>query len=59
MALETVIASGLQTHGPQKTALVLMGGGARTAYQVGALKAIAAMLAQRLPAQQHRFPFQD
>jgi NTE family protein len=58
MALETVIASGLQTHGPQKTALVLMGGGARTAYQVGALKAIAAMLAQRLPAQQHRFPFQ-
>jgi NTE family protein len=50
---------------PDACALVLMGGGARTAYQAGVLKAIAAMLATRLPARAHptpppqpAFPFQ-
>ncbi|MDP3252883.1 MAG: patatin-like phospholipase family protein [Hydrogenophaga sp.] len=49
---------------PDACALVLMGGGARTAYQVGVLKAIAAMLMARLPAKAHppapppAFPFQ-
>ena len=39
---------------PSRKALVLMGGGARTAYQAGALQA----LAQLLPAAQtHKFPF--
>jgi NTE family protein len=49
---------------PDDCALVLMGGGARTAYQVGVLKAIAAMLVARLPAREQApsaplpFPFQ-
>lgn len=49
---------------PDACALVLMGGGARTAYQVGVLKAVAAMLAARMPAREHPpsppppFPFQ-
>lgn len=46
MALETVIASSLASPTRQVRALVLMGGGARTAYQVGVLRAIAAMLGQ-------------
>ncbi len=49
---------------PDACALVLMGGGARTAYQAGVLKAIAAMLAARPPARPSpaspapAFPFQ-
>jgi NTE family protein len=58
MALETVISSGLQAHRPEKTALVLMGGGARTAYQVGVLKALAAMLGRVGRGAHERFPFQ-
>ena len=42
---------------PPVIALVLMGGGARTAYQVGVLRALAAML-EMLPHASHRFPFQ-
>lgn len=44
MSLSTIIHAGLTR--PQRTihALVLMGGGARTAYQVGVLKALASML---------------
>jgi len=38
------------------TALVLMGGGARTAYQVGVLRALAAML-EMLPQAPKTFPF--
>ncbi len=49
---------------PDACALVLMGGGARTAYQAGVLKAVAAMLAARMPTREHPpsppppFPFQ-
>lgn len=39
-------------------ALVLMGGGARTAYQVGVLRGLAAQLRLRTPAEVQRFPFQ-
>ena len=44
MSLSTVINAGLVVPTRPVRALVLMGGGARTAYQVGALKAIGAML---------------
>ena len=40
------------------TSLVLMGGGARTAYQVGALRGIAALLRLQRPSGQAPFPFQ-
>jgi len=57
VSLETIIHAGLTGTGRPTHALVLMGGGARTAYQVGVLQALASML--RL---QHggarRFPFQ-
>lgn len=49
---------------PDACALVLMGGGARTAYQAGVLKAVAAMLLARQPARAQPpspplpFPFQ-
>ncbi len=45
MALSTVISSALVVNKTPKPALVLMGGGARTAYQAGVLKAIGSMLA--------------
>jgi NTE family protein len=44
MSLSTIIHAGLTRPSRQVHALVLMGGGARTAYQVGVLKATAAML---------------
>lgn len=44
MALETVIASSFASPTRRVRALVLMGGGARTAYQVGVLRALAALL---------------
>lgn len=47
MALETVIASSLAAPERKVRALVLMGGGARTAYQVGVLRAMASMLLQQ------------
>ncbi|MEY2954280.1 MAG: hypothetical protein RLZZ401_2367, partial [Pseudomonadota bacterium] len=60
MSMDTIIHSGLRqsdgTDTQQTTALVLMGGGARTAYQVGVLQAIAAMLALQ-PGTEPVFPF--
>ena len=38
-------------------ALVLMGGGARTAYQVGVLRGLAALMRLQRPGGQARFPF--
>ena len=57
MSLGTIIHSALVQPARPVRALVLMGGGARTAYQVGVLKALASML--RLQASQDdAFPFQ-
>ncbi|MCC7068403.1 MAG: patatin-like phospholipase family protein [Burkholderiales bacterium] len=56
MSLGTVILSGMQPQG-STAALVLMGGGARTAYQVGALKAVAALLQQSGSPAAQGFPF--
>lgn len=44
MSLETIISSALVRRGEDCPALVLMGGGARTAYQAGVLHALASML---------------
>ena len=59
MSLDTIITHNtlsLSSHDvrPDACALVLMGGGARTAYQAGVLKALAAMQ----PVGQQAFPFQ-
>ncbi|HSV45228.1 MAG TPA: patatin-like phospholipase family protein [Ramlibacter sp.] len=57
MSLETIIHAGLTRPSRPVHALVLMGGGARTAYQVGVLQAMASML--RLQADRPvAFPFQ-
>jgi NTE family protein len=57
MSLGTIIHAGLVRPKRPTHALVLMGGGARTAYQVGVLQALAAML--RLQAGgSAAFPFQ-
>lgn len=57
MSLGTIIHAGLVRPKQATHALVLMGGGARTAYQAGALRAIAAML--RLQAgRSAAFPFE-
>jgi NTE family protein len=56
MSLATIIHSGLVRPGRALPALVLMGGGARTAYQVGVLQAFAAMLRLR-PGAASGFPF--
>jgi len=66
MALGTIIYSGLVPQSRPVRALVLMGGGARTAYQVGVLKAVAALLAQvprgrletRFNGPEAQFPFE-
>ncbi|MFC5496405.1 patatin-like phospholipase family protein [Caenimonas terrae] len=57
MSLSTVINAGLVVPTRPVRALVLMGGGARTAYQVGALKAIGAMLRLQ-PRAGRDFPFE-
>ena len=59
MSLETIISSGLTRPADDRTALVLMGGGARTAYQAGVLQALGRMLKppQETP-KPPRFPFQ-
>ncbi len=57
MSLDTIIHAGLRQYGRPTVALVLMGGGARTAYQVGVLKAMSALL-QSHPAASRTFPFQ-
>ncbi len=59
MSLDTLITHNMLTPAshearPDACALVLMGGGARTAYQAGVLKALAAML----PPGAQPFPFQ-
>lgn len=57
MSLSTIIHAGLTRPDRPINALVLMGGGARTAYQVGVLKALASMLRLQ-PNQATAFPFQ-
>ena len=57
MSLDTIIHAGLREYGRPTVALVLMGGGARTAYQVGVLRALARMLRERTGGGRS-FPFQ-
>lgn len=57
MSLNTIIHAGLTRPSHPIHALVLMGGGARTAYQVGVLQATAAMLKLQSPGRS-AFPFQ-
>ncbi len=49
MTLSTLINAGLTRPSQPRAALVLMGGGARTAYQAGALQALADMLRLQNP----------
>ncbi len=57
MSLETIISSALTRPDDKRRALVLMGGGARTAYQVGVLQALASMLSLASPVTELVFPF--
>jgi NTE family protein len=57
MSLDTIIHAGLERPSRPLNALVLMGGGARTAYQVGVLRALASMLRNQ-PGGDNSFPFQ-
>ena len=57
MSLDTIIHSGMRQFGRPTVGLVLMGGGARTAYQVGVLRAVGQMLAAH-PGAARAFPFQ-
>lgn len=61
MSLSTLIQSprpgGARAGSAPRTALVLMGGGARTAYQVGVLRGLASLLRLQSPARQAPFPF--
>ena len=57
MSLGTIIHAGLVRPARPLHALVLMGGGARTAYQVGVLQALGRMLRLQA-AQADAFPFQ-
>lgn len=57
MSLETIISSGLTRPDDDRRALVLMGGGARTAYQVGVLQALASMLSLASQTPEPAFPF--
>lgn len=65
MSLDTIITSSLHApphpaapaHAAASTALVLMGGGARTAYQAGVLRALANLLGQ-CDGVRGAFPFQ-
>lgn len=57
MSLDTIIHAGLEQSNRPLNALVLMGGGARTAYQVGVLRALASMLRNQ-PGGNTGFPFQ-
>ena len=56
MSLDTVLRAGWSPSDKPVVALVLMGGGARTAYQVGVLRALAAMLREQ-PQTAGGFPF--
>ena len=57
MSLDTIITAGLSQYTRPATALVLMGGGARTAYQVGVLRALGSILKLQ-PEIPKSFPFQ-
>ena len=57
MSLDTIITSGLSHYTRPTTALVLMGGGARTAYQAGVLRALGSILKLQ-PGAAKDFPFQ-
>lgn len=57
MSLETIISSGLTRPDEELNALVLMGGGARTAYQAGVLQALARVLSFDVGTGNRRFPF--
>ena len=57
MSLDTIIHSGMRQFGHPTVGLVLMGGGARTAYQVGVLRALGRMLKARAGSYRG-FPFQ-
>lgn len=57
MSLETIISSALTRPGEDCPALVLMGGGARTAYQAGVLHALASMLGLASSSGTPAFPF--
>lgn len=57
MSLATIIHAGMRQYEQPSLGLVLMGGGARTAYQVGALRALATLL-QAHSGRARRFPFQ-
>lgn len=57
MSMDTVIYAGFKRYARPSTGLVLMGGGARTAYQVGVLRAIAAIV-RLSPNISKAFPFQ-
>ncbi|MBI2768258.1 MAG: patatin-like phospholipase family protein [Burkholderiales bacterium] len=57
MSLATIMYAGLTRPTRPVNALVLMGGGARTAYQVGVLKALGSMLSLQ-PNAASAFPFQ-
>jgi NTE family protein len=50
MTLSTLINAGLTRPSHPRVALVLMGGGARTAYQAGVLQALADMLRLQNPS---------
>ena len=56
MSLGTIIHAGLTRPAKPVHALVLMGGGARTAYQVGVLQAVASMMALQT-GRGKEFPF--
>jgi NTE family protein len=61
VSLDTILHSGLTRQHEKHShanALVLMGGGARTAYQVGVLRAMAAMLNLQPSHEDGAFPFQ-
>lgn len=57
MSLDTIIHASLVQPARHTTALVLMGGGARTAYQVGVLRALGAILQTQADSPKY-FPFQ-
>lgn len=57
MSLETIISSALTRPDDDRRALVLMGGGARTAYQVGVLQALGSMLSLSIQHPEKSFPF--
>ena len=57
MSMDTIIHAGLSRYARPSTGLVLMGGGARTAYQAGVLRAIAAIVRLN-PSLSKAFPFQ-